>query len=117
MLPSPRPPIGKAGLVGKGRQDTHQRVLGRNFHRHPQQMERTGPVHEVFVERTEMGQLLRSQRGVSHPAQGEDHRTGLGAHRVRRCDIGYLAGGVAFQVLVADRIDLSGLCFYTCASI
>lgn len=45
-----------------------------------------------------------------------DHCPGLPAHRARRRDIGHLAGGVAFQVSIVDCIDLSGLCFHTCAS-
>ena len=75
----------------------------------------TGPVHEVLVERMEMGQFLRGQRGVAHPIQREDHRPGLLAHRVRRCNIGHLTGGVAFQVLVVDRIDRSGASFHGAA--
>ena len=51
--------VGAAGLVGEGRQGPHQRILGRDLHRHPQQVEVTGPVHEVLVERAEMGQFLR----------------------------------------------------------
>jgi len=104
--------VGAAGLIGEGRQGPHKRVLGRDFHRHPQQVELPGPVHEVLVERAEMGQLLRRQRGVPHPLQGEDHRPGLLAHRVRRRNIGHLAGGVAFQVLVIDGIDRSGAGFH-----
>ena len=108
--------VGVAGLVGEGRQGPHQRILGRDLHRHPQQMEVPGPVHEVLVERAETGQFLRCQRGVTCPVQREDHCPGLPAHRARRRDIGHLAGGVAFQVSIVDCIDLSGLCFHTCAS-
>ena len=104
--------VGAAGLVGEGRKCTHQRVLGWDFHRHPQQMKVTGPVHEVLVERAEMGQFLRSQRGVPHPIQREDHRPRFFAHRVRRRNIGHLAGGVAFQILVVNGIDLSSAGFH-----
>ena len=79
-------------------------------------LEVPGPVHEVLVERAETGQFLRCQRGVTCPVQREDHCPGLPAHRARRRDIGHLAGGVAFQVSIVDCIDLSGLCFHTCAS-
>ena len=62
-------------------------------------------VHEVLVERAEMGQFLQCQRGVTCPVQREDHRPRLFAHRVWRRNIGHLAGGVAFQILVIDCID------------
>ena len=104
--------VGVAGLVGEGRKCAHQRVLGRDLQRHPQQMKVTGPVHEIHVERAEMRQFLRSQRGVPHPVQREDHRPRLFAHHVRRRNIGHLTGGVAFQILVVDRIDLSGIGFH-----
>ena len=100
--------VGTAGLVGEGRKCAHQFILGRDLQRHPQQVEVAGPVHEVLVERAEMGQFLRSQRGVAHPIQREDHRPRFFAHRVRQRNIGHLAGGVAFQILVVDCIDLSG---------
>ena len=104
--------VGAAGLVGEGWQGTHQRVLGRDLHRHPQQMKVTGPVHEIYVEQAEMRQFLRSQRGVAYPIQREDHRPGLLAHRVRRRNVGHLAGSVAFQILIVNGIDLSGAGFH-----
>ena len=52
--------VGAAGLVGEGRKCAHQFILGRDLQRHPQQVEVAGPVHEVLVERAEMGQFLRS---------------------------------------------------------
>ena len=104
--------IGAAGLVGEGRKCAHQLILGRDLQRYPQQMEVAGPVHEVLVEWAEMRQFLRSQRGVAHPIQREDHRPGLLTHRVRRRNICHLAGGVAFQILVVDGIDLSSIGFH-----
>ena len=43
-----------------------------------------------LVERAEMGQFLRSQRGVAHPIQREDHCPRFFAHRVRRRNIGQM---------------------------
>ena len=53
------------------------------------------------------GQFLRSQRDVSHPVQREDDRPVPFAHRVRRRNIGHIAGDVAYQVLIVNCIDLS----------
>ena len=104
--------VGVTGLISEGWQDPHQRVLWRDFHWHPQQVKVTRPVHKVLVEWTEMGQFLRGQRGVTCPVQRKDNRPGLLTHRVRWHNIGHLAGGVSFQILIVNGIDLSGIGFH-----
>ena len=71
--------VGAAGLVGEGRKCAPPSLYwGGDLQRHPQQVELPGPVHEVLVERAEMGQFLPQSEG-RRPTQSRERITAQGS--------------------------------------